>query len=262
LPSIYTEIMDELQSPNASIRKVGEIVAKDVGMTAKILQIVNSAFFGLRRHVADPAQAASFLGVDTLKSLVLSAHIFSQLDNVKIEGFCLETLWNHSAVTGALAKRIAAAEDCPEQTRDHALMAGLLHDAGKLVFAANRPVGYGKVLAAAGGDGLEIWEAERQALRNSHAEVGAYLFGLWGLPDPIVEAVAFHHCPRKCAGLSITPLTAVHAANAIAHEHDPRWRNSQVSRLDEDYLGQLGLIDRIPKWRELHAEIAQEEAAK
>ncbi len=257
LPQAYADILGELQSPDASIKRVGEIVSKDVGMTAKILQLVNSAFFGLRHHVSSPSQAASFLGVDTLKSLVLSVHIFSQLDDVKIEGFSLDRLWNHSAATGALAKRIAAAEGCAEQLCDHALMAGLLHDAGKLVIAANLPERYSGVLASVEDEGLELWEAERKILTNTHAEVGAYLLGLWGLPDPIVEAVAFHHSPSKCLEEKFAPLTAVHAANALEHEPSDAGEDPNASRLDTEYLGQLGLAERLPAWRDLHAEIAQ-----
>ena len=80
-PSLYAEIIEELHSANASIQKLGEIVSKDMGMTAKILQLVNSAFFGLRRHVSSPSQAVSLLGLDTIKSLVLSVHIFTELDS-------------------------------------------------------------------------------------------------------------------------------------------------------------------------------------
>ena len=260
LPETYTEIVEELQSPNASMKKVGEIVSKDMGMTAKVLQLVNSAFFGLRHHVSTPSQAASFLGVDTLKSLVLSVHIFSQLDNIKIEGFCLDRLWNHSAATGALAKRIAAAEGCAEQLRDHALMAGLLHDAGKLIIAANLPERYSDVLASVESEGLKLWEAERQILTNTHAEVGAYLLGLWGLPDPIVEAVAFHHNPSRCLGDEFAPLTAVHAANALEHEQSSVENDPDANRLDTEYLGQLGLAERLPVWRDLCMETVQEGA--
>ena len=259
LPQTYTEIIEELQSPDASIKRVGQIVSKDVGMTAKILQLVNSAFFGLRHHVSNPSQAASFLGVDTLKALVLSVHIFSQLDNIKIEAFSLDTLWNHSAATGALAKRIAMAEGCAEQLRDLALLAGLLHDAGKLVLAANLPERYSGVLASAEGEGLELWEAERRILTNTHAEVGAYLLGLWGLPDPIVEAVAFHHNPSACLGDEFTPLTAVHVANALEHEADDTAEQQCEDRLDADYLTQLNRADRLPAWRELSAAIMRQE---
>lgn len=261
LPETYTEIVEELQSPEASIKKVGKIISEDVGMTAKVLQLVNSAFFGLRRHVSDPAQAASFLGVDTLKALVLSIQVFSHFDALEIEGLCLDTLWNHSAMTGAMAKCTAVAEDGPEQLRDHALLAGLLHDAGKLVIAANLPERYSNVLTSVESEGLEFSEAERRIFTNTHAEVGAYLLGLWGLPDPIVEAVAFHHNPSRCMGDGFTPLTAVHVADALYHE-SRHPRDGKVSVLDTEYLEQLGLADRLPAWRGLIADIAQGAAAR
>lgn len=256
LPLAYTEIIEELQSPDASVRTVGRIVSKDVGMTAKLLQLVNSAFFGLRRHVSDPSQAVSLLGVDTLKTLVLSVHIFAQFDDVKIEGFRLDRLWEHSIASGALAKSIAAAENCTEQLRDHALLAGLLHDAGKLILAGNLPEVYSNILAFAKRERIELWNAERQALENTHAQVGAYLLGLWGLPDPIVEAIAFHHDPRRCLGDAFTPLTAVHVANALEHE-EGSVQSYPKAKLDAEYLDQLGLTDRVPAWRDLYAEIAQ-----
>ena len=259
LPKIYSEIIEELQLPEASIKRVGEIVSKDVGMTAKVLQLVNSAFFGLRHHVSSPSQAASFLGVDTLKALALSVHIFSQLDDDKIEGFCLDGLWNHSVVTGTLARRIADAEGCAKQLCDHALMAGLLHDVGKLVIAANLPERYRAVFASVKGEGLELWEAERRILRNTHAEVGAYLLGLWGLPDPIVEAIAFHHNPSAHLGGEFTALTAVHAANALEHETEDAAEQQCEGRLDADYLTQINRANRLPAWRELSAAIMQQE---
>jgi CheY-like chemotaxis protein len=156
LPKTYTEMMEELHSPDTSIKRVGKIIARDVGMTAKVLQLVNSAFFGLPHHVSDPSQAASFLGVDTLKALVLSVHIFSQLDDVTSTGLSVTTLWDHCVATGALAKHIATAEGCTNQVRDHALMAGLLHDAGKLVIAANLPEQYRSVFTFAETEGLQL----------------------------------------------------------------------------------------------------------
>jgi len=261
LPETYTEIVKELQSPEASIKEVGQIISKDVGMTAKVLQLVNSAFFGLRRHVSDPAQAASFLGVDTLKALVLSIQVFSHFDAVEIEGLCLDTLWTHSVMTGALAKRIAAVEDVPEELRDHAFLAGLLHDAGKLIIAANLAEPYSKILAAVEHERLAFAEAERRILTNTHAEVGAYLLGLWGLADPIVEAVAFHHEPSRCMGEGFTPLTAVHVADALYHESS-RPGDAKVSVLDTEYLEQLGLADRLPAWRGRTADIAQGASAR
>jgi len=191
LPHLYAEIMNELQSPDSSIQKVGEIIAQDVGMTAKILQLVNSAFFGLRRHVSNPSQAASLLGLETVKALVLSSQVFSQFEEKTLTGLRLEALWSHSLAVGALARRICIQQSAPLKVTDDAFLAGLLHDAGKLVLAANVPEHYIQALTLASQRGLHPCDVERGVMGASHAEIGAYLLGLWGLPDPIVEALAY-----------------------------------------------------------------------
>jgi len=262
LPHLYVEMVEELQTPDASIKKVGQIISKDIGMTAKILQLVNSAFFGLRRHVSDPASAAKLLGLDTLQALVLSVHVFSQFDRARASGLCLESLWNHCIAAGTLARRIAVAENCGAQTCDHALLAGLLHDAGKLVLAANLPEQYGRILALVRDEAVAQWEAERRVLGTTHAEVGAYLIGLWGLPDPIVEALAFHHGPGECLATTFTPVVAVHVANALEHEADGAAGNRGPSPLDTEYLARIGLAEKLPAWRELYQGTLQEGAGR
>lgn len=258
LPQVYVEMVEELRSPDASIKKVGELIGKDLGMTAKVLQLVNSAFFGLRRHVTGPSEAAALLGLDTLQALVLSVQVFAQLDHARATGLCVETLWNHSMATGTLAKRISAAEGCEARVCDHALMAGLLHDAGKLVLAANLPDEYRRALAVARDAAVAQREAEERIFGTTHAEAGAYLLGLWGLPDPIVEALAFHHCPNECLADTFTPLTAVHVANALEHEADHVAEDRDASPLDSDYLARIGLAERLPVWRELYQSLLQE----
>jgi HD-like signal output (HDOD) protein len=262
LPQTYVQIVEELESPDVSLQKVGQIISTDVGMTAKVLQLVNSAFFGLRRHVSNPSQAATLLGIDTLKALVLSVHIFSVLKDAQVDGFSLDTLWNHSVATGALAKHIAGSQDSRVEVRDHALMAGLVHDAGKLILAANLPERFREAVALARDEGIELWQAEQRVLGNTHAEVGAYLLGLWGLPDQIVEAVAFHHNPRQSFGNAFAPLTAVHVADALEHDTHGALRGPNASRLDNDYLTQIGLADQLPAWHEMSQEVLQEECSR
>lgn len=262
LPSLYAEIMRELQSPDTSIQKVGKIISEDVGMTAKILQLVNSAFFGLPRHVSSPAQAASLLGLDTVKALVLSVQIFSQFDQTKTHGFHLETLWRHSMVTGVYAKIIATAEEQERKMIDDSLMAGLLHDVGKLVLAANFPEKFSAAIALEAANGLSGWEAEREVIGHSHAEIGAYLLGLWGIPTPIVETLAFHHTPSICSADGFTPLTAVHVANCIENRGACGGQPKHDIEFDTEYLERLGLTERIPEWIKLCQITNGEEAEK
>lgn len=251
LPSLYAEVIEELRNPDASISKVAEIVSKDPGMTAKILQLVNSAFFGLPRHVSSPAQAAALLGVDTIQALVLSVNIFSAFKESDIHGFELESLWTHSTETAALAKRIAMAQTAKRETVGDALTAALLHDIGKLVLAQNLPTLCQEAMTRAHENEVAHLETEREVFGATHGEVGAYLLGLWGLPDPIVEAVAFHHQPAKAMGKSFSPLTAVHVANALEHDRHAEHRENKLNQLDINYLASVGLTDRIPAWRDI-----------
>ena len=249
LPTLYVELVEYLQSPEASIQAVGKIIARDVGMTAKILQLVNSAFFGLSRQVGSPVQAVSLLGLDTIKALVLSVQAFCQFDEAVLPGFDQENLWRHSMIVGTLSKRIAEMEDKTQSLPDDALMAGLLHDAGKLVLASQVPDMYEEVLELVQQEGMSFAEAEREMFGATHAEVGAYLLGIWGLQDAIVEALAFHHCPAKCPVRSFAPLSAVHVADFL--DNEAGLENARVNaQLDTTYLEELGLSDRIPAWRE------------
>jgi HD-like signal output (HDOD) protein len=250
LPSLYTELIEELQSPGACIKKAGEVISRDIGMTAKILKLVNSAFFGVRRTISNPVEAVSLLGLETLMSLALTIQIFSQLDQTEMYNFSPAALWSHSLRVGAFAKRIAQTEEIEPGVVTDSFTAGLLHDAGRLVLAANLPEQYGKMLDLAQAEKLAHIETERRIFGATHAEIGAYLLGLWGLPNSIVEAVAFHHRPDDCSDRSFCPLTAVHVGNALAHELHPPQNEYGAENLCLEYLSRLGLADRLPIWRE------------
>jgi len=250
LPTIYVELVSMLRSPDTSIRDIGRLIARDVGMSAKILQLVNSAFFGLCQHVSSPDQAVSILGLKTIRALVLSVQLFSRFKRDKLTSFPLEKLSNHSMATGGLARMIALAEKQNQHMVDDVFMAGLLHDTGKLVLAESVAEDYATVLDAARKDGLQLWEAERQILGATHAEVGAYLLGLWGLPDPIVESLAFHHSPSSCVHQEFTPLVAVHVADAFEHEELSGEVDGPIPRIDAAYLETLGLSQRLDAWRQ------------
>ena len=249
LPTLYLEVLEAVQDPHGTLERVGDIMSRDIGMTAKMLQLVNSAFFGLRRHVSSPVEAVKLLGLDTIKALILSMQIFSHFDRKQEGAFSLDVLWQHSLATSTCAKRIAQEEHQDRHVADHAFMAGLLHDVGKLVLVANLPELYSAALVQAQEHGTTEWEAEHALLGTTHAEVGAYLLGLWGLPDPIVEALAFHHCPSACPDQRFSPLTAVHIANVLVHTEDSTEARGALAALDSAYVAQLGLSERLASWR-------------
>ena len=250
LPTLYRDIIEELQSPSASIQKVGQIISRDIGMSAKILQLVNSAFFGLRKHVSTPLQAVNLLGLETIKALVLSSQVFGQFEDGAGRAFDHATLWRHSVFVGTMARRIALSQGVDKSVVEDSLTAGLLHDLGVLLVASQMPDAYREVEETARARGIKRWEAEQEVLGATHAGLGGYLLGLWALPTPIVEAVALHHSPQLAASRQFTPLTAVHAANAFDVAVDP----VSQPELCIDYLVSLDLHDRIPVWQELCVE--------
>jgi HD-like signal output (HDOD) protein len=253
-PNLYFQIVAELQSPDSSLDKLGSLINQDVGLSAKLLQVVNSAVFGLQMQVAKPADAVLYLGMETTKSLVLLAHTFSYFDKVRTANFSVDRLWHHSVATGKFSERVARAENASIEVLGQSFTAGILHDIGKLLLAANLPDEFKQIMARANAEKISVCEAETAVIGVPHAELGACLLGIWGLPTAIVEAVAFHHHPARFFSKTFCPLTAAHAANAIEHELDPQAKALPVQTVDLNYLAELGLAERYAGWRDLCAE--------
>lgn len=262
LPAFYDELMAELQNDDMSMSKIAAIISKDVGMTAKILQLANSAFIGLRCHVSNPTQAVCMIGAEMVRALVLSVHIFSQFEGQSLQGASWEDLWEHSIQVASLAQRIATSENCSKQTVDESFTAGLLHDLGKAILLAEMPCQYAAILERMESTpGTTARIAEHESLGCTHADVGAYLLGIWGLPSPLLLAVAFHDHPSDSLEKRFCPLTAVHSADAIASAADPS-RISQDIQMDESYLAALGLEEKPSLWRGLHEEQMEQRRQK
>lgn len=251
LPAIYQELTEEIQSRDPSLKKMAKIISRDLAMVSKILQLVNSAFFGLRTTVANPEQAVALLGSDTIKSLVLSMQVFSQFEGAALPGFSLDTLWQHGFATSAFARSIAKEERAAQSGVDDAFTAGLLHDVGLLLLATNKPDEYKKVLALQQEKQVPDWQAELEVFGTTHAEVGAHLLSLWGVGEAIVEAVAFHHRPSASQASEFTPLTAVHVANALHEQSLASDEKKAAYQPDLEYLSKTGLHEHLPAWRDV-----------
>lgn len=257
MPKVYEQVVKVLQSPDGSVGEVGHIISRDVAMTAKVLQLVNSAFFGLRNHVASPEQAVALLGMDTVKALVVGVGVFSQMDLRTLSGISVEDLSLHGTAVAHVANRIVLAEGAGTTLADNAMMAGMLHDVGILVFATNFTADYRKVLQIMEAEHIPLHDAEISVFGVSHSEVGAYLLGLWGLPDTIVEAVAYHLTPRLCPHQTFSVLTATHVANALVHEAYQDPLPERRPTVDEVYISQLQVMERLPEWRDCCPAVSQ-----
>jgi HD-like signal output (HDOD) protein/ActR/RegA family two-component response regulator len=258
LPSNYAELLAELRSEQTNFDRITQIISRDVGMSVKVLQIVNSAFIGIRTKVGNLNQAITLLGLKTISSLALSVQAFSQFDVSKVKDFSVDVLMNRSVATGALAKRIAEMLGYRDLA-DDAFMAGLLQDTGKLVLIERMSKEYAKVMTLGKRDVRLIVPAEYKLLDTSHAEVGAYLLGLWGLPDPILEALAYHHRPNDYLVRDFTPLTASHLADLIAICPEGAPIGPFVNPSSRAYLQDMGLLKELPALQAMAREDADAE---
>lgn len=215
LPAIYHKLVEAIASPLTPLSEIGDIIAEDVSMTGRVLHLVNSAFFGLPRKVSNPQTAVVMLGINVIKSLVCYVKLFFAAPDVVMPGLSLDEMWSHSSMVARLSKDIAAACNAPASVQEEAFLAGMLHDVGKLLLL-DHPSYYRKVFASSSGKGEKAFsDAEYNAFGTSHAEIGAYLLGLWGLSDQVVEAVACHHRPAQLHLENSPVLLATHLANAL-----------------------------------------------
>ena len=229
VPLIYNKLMKELQSENASTQSIGNIIAQDPAMTAKILQLVNSAFFGLSDNVSSPQRAVTILGLNTTKALVLGIHVFSEYQGRAKLPISIDVLWKHSLAVSSLAYQIARDLDFHTQEQEDVRISGILHDIGKLLLL-KMPDFFQKVMLNK--YGLYPVEQEYSVLGTSHAEMGGYLLAMWGIPTPIVEAVTYHHRPNRQLVDKVDLVTILHIANGLM----------SISKFDRSKLLRAGLL--------------------
>jgi len=249
-PDLYMQMLEALESPNSSAQRIADIASEDPALSAKLLQLCNSAFFGFSREVCSVEEAVQLLGVGILQSMALAVPMFSDFEKAKCPQFPLEQIWNHSAQTGLLARWIAH-HHLPHGTQlsEPAFAAGVLHDLGKLIIAENLPQEYGKVLQESREHSLPLFEVERKTFGATHADVGAYLLTLWGLPLPLIEGVAYHHEPQLFGANEFGLVGAVHVANSLEREHY-KVPGIVPSPINLAYAESVGIAGQLDKWRQ------------
>jgi HD-like signal output (HDOD) protein len=233
-PKAFQEISSCLKEPSATVTQAARIISHDVAMTANIMKLVNSAFFGARRQITSVDRAVAFLGLDTLTALVLGHGLFRSGGSN-----ATEALWSHSFGTAIAARAIALHERLPAPRVDEAFLTGMLHDVGRVVFATRTGGTPASELSSSADTMMQI--------DKHHAEVGAYLLALWGFPSHIVAAVALHHTPsqRADAGFDLTAI--VHVADRLAHR-EPGGNLEAELGIEPGLLEGLGLADHLSQW--------------
>ncbi len=254
LPSLsntYTSLTEAVSDPDASIAQVAEIIELDLAMSAKVLQLVNSAFFGLGQKVTSLSGAVGYLGMEMIKNLALASETFRIFaPDARISQEVYESMQLHGHRTAAIVRRLPVGP----KIRDTVVVAALLHDVGEIILASKMPDEFCSTRSRARERSCPIVDAEEELLGTSHAEIGAYLLGLWGVPNLAVEAIAQHHHPNRIPHTCFDVSIAVYIADLLAHALDAHPQDSQGFELphsDRECLEELGMLHRFAEFREL-----------
>jgi HD-like signal output (HDOD) protein/CheY-like chemotaxis protein len=253
LPRVFAELKLALAEPNVSTERISQIIEQDIALSAKLLQLVNSAFFGLARDVTTVKTSVSCLGISILHDLVLTLDVFRPFtpnEFVSLEH--IEEIHRHAQLTARIAAGIAQ----KMQLSPAVVLAALMHDVGKLVIAERTPAHFARAILQAREEGKSLHEIEERLIHVSHAEVGGYLLSLWGLPYPVVEAVAHHHHPRRVPANGVNMVLVVYVCNLLAHEREALEKGAPPPDFDIELLQQAGIAEHLLEWRKI-AEAAQ-----
>jgi HD-like signal output (HDOD) protein/ActR/RegA family two-component response regulator len=238
LPELHRRLTALLDDGRATLEDAATLVAQDIAVCASVLQLANCAFFNRARPVTGLHEAVAYVGLQTLSAMTLAAGAVAELRPARpIPGFSLEDVQTHGAHVARVARKLLS----DPRMQDDAVSAAMLHDIGLLILAVEEPDYLAAVLAAARDEGRSAVEIEYEWRGISHAEVGAHLLALWGLPHELVEAVAFHHRPDAAPRPTLDAVAAVHIADALVRDEP----------LDDDYIAALGVEHRVPEWRAL-----------
>jgi len=249
LSSTYMALSQALRDAVTPIPAIAQIIEQDVAMSAKVLQLVNSGFFSFARRATSLQQAVNYLGLDTIKNLALYSETFRIfIPDPRIPELFYRNLQQHSQRTAI----VVATLPLTREVRGIALVAALLHDVGTLLLASTMPEEFCAVLVQMNDQGSSQAEAEEALLGISHAEIGAYLLGLWGINEIAVEAIAHHHHPTRISHSGLDCSVALYLAALLTlelevHPNDPKGEElSEASRKD---LEALGVLEQYPSFR-------------
>jgi HD-like signal output (HDOD) protein/CheY-like chemotaxis protein len=241
IPAVCRELNTALARDEVSMRDVTAVVEKDPALTAKILQVVNSSFFGLGRRVVNLQDAVNYLGTSMLQGLVTGMSMWRAIEGIRPQVTAeLERVQRRCQSTGLLARRMF---DKDRFRAEEAFLSGLLHDVGLTLFLVYLPERLDRIRAVAVKEGKSDEAVEPGLYDITHAELGAYLLDSWGLPFNVIEAVAFHHRSSELGHTELDVVDAVHIAQALVYAH--RRGGDVLAALDPAYTDRLGVTPAV-----------------
>ncbi len=242
-PIIFSKLLEETAKPNPNLKTIAQLICQDPSMSTNLMKVINSSYFNPSRSVFNLEQATYHLGLNMIKALLINieSHRLINLAD-KVSGFDLNDFQKDSLRISLAAKKLAPSNEL----KDEACMAGLLHDIGIIILVLFYPKEFEELLKLEQESTQPYYLLEQSMLGFTHAEIGAYLLGLWGLPQVVVNAVAFHHTPSTSGSETFDIAGSVHIAEALLNST----LDSKLCKvnLDTEYVNKMGLTDKMTLW--------------
>ncbi len=239
------EFIRLLNDSSVSLDTIAASLKMDPGLSARLLKVANSTYFGHSGSVETLDDAIGLLGMDMIVSMAATHKLFAVTPPPAASGLKLDVLWEHCVYVSSLVRHVGHKLKVPQSILREAGTAALLHDIGKLILAYAVPSAFAAARTRAMGDHMPGWQAEYFIFGNHHAEIGGCLLKLWGLPSGVVEAVSTHHTPHHSAEVSVGPATLVHIADMLAHAGT---EEGATTFLDVAHLKALNLPEDLDYW--------------
>lgn len=234
LPEIYIRVNEVMEDPQHDARQLGDVIGHDPSLTARILQIVNSAYYALAVKIDLVSRAVSVIGEDDLRNLVLATSAVETMEHIPNELVDINLFWQHSVLTGIIARLLS--KQCNILHGERLFVAGLLHDIGKLILYFKEPDMASQVLMqAAESDGV-LYKAEKEIIGFTHSDLGGALMKNWDMADSLVEVISYHHQPLNATQYPIE-TALVHIADSVVNAITPG------IEIDEHLLDDMPLFE-------------------
>lgn len=251
LPSVCRELNTIMAKQDFALRDLAQVVEKDPSLCAKLLQVVNSSFFSVGRKMSTVQDAIAYLGTTMLKNLVMSVSLWRSLEEARPEAISrLQRVHTRCQRVAMLSRKIMSSS----RTRaEEAFVAGLLHDIGETLLIVYLPERWERATKQAQATGKRLQEVEQELYKVDHAELGAHLLDAWGLPFPVLEAVAFHHTAPELEHTSLETADAVYIAESLCHAREMGLDPETV--LDKAYLERIDATDQLRNFVRMLGEV-------
>lgn len=244
LPIIFERINEAVENPESSFSEIGQIISGDSSLSARLLKIVNSAFYGFSNKIETITHAITIIGTAQLRDLVLATTVMEKFKGMPSETINMKSFWLHSISCGLAARIIATYRHDRNPERFYVL--GILHDIGRLLMFLNIPDQMREVIEISVKEKIILYEAEKKVIGFNHAEMGGFLMKAWNLPVTLQNAINFSHDPSSTTPECVTETSILHVADLISHsmEHGSAGE-LYVPPLDEEAWDEVGLPSSI-----------------